>query len=278
MTSPFKPHPVLGWSGAAGFDGEIPAYPGVHLKLDRLGWRSPREPATPSGKSVCLMGCSYVFGSGVTIGESFAGGLAERLPDVRVSPRALPGYGTVQAYHNLRREIVSASPPDLAVYCFLDVHLRRNLGAPAFASRFSRAHAAGYQNAIKLPRAGLDLYGHLETSTISRSEIAPKIAQARPLNPDPYYSILVTTRLLTEMNERARAGGVKFAIAVLRTDRDMDSTKRLLDLVGEQGIDLIDVAHPRSSAMVLSERDKHPNAAGHAAFADGLAAAICERI
>jgi len=277
LESYIKADRILGWRGRAGFTGVLPGYPNCPVKLDERGWRSTsnKSVTTLNEKSITLYGCSYGFGVGVGDEDTFVGRIQRRFPTNCVRGVALPGYGTVQALLNLQRDLRSSFRPDVAVICFLDVHTRRNIGSAQFLANIGSRYWGQQKTPISLPRISMSIAGDLRLSYVPIGELPLTTKEAGILQIDPYYSALITGKLLKTIKRECQKFGCKLIFAVLRKDAEPEVTRRLMyDAIGH-GLEPYDISMPRSNTLLrLSQVDPHPNADGHKFYADKLSAII----
>ncbi|HZL99855.1 MAG TPA: GDSL-type esterase/lipase family protein, partial [Planctomycetota bacterium] len=106
---------VPGWEGEFTIEGRT-----LPIRLNSLGLRGPEPgPPRPGELRVLCLGDSFVFGHGVTAEEAFPHVLQERLAarlgrPVTAGNAGVPGYGTVEQLHCLRR-IGPAFGPSIVV-------------------------------------------------------------------------------------------------------------------------------------------------------------------
>ena len=233
-------------------------------ETDDTGHRPvPGQPKNPR-KSLAAYGCSFTFGFGNPVEDTFCAELQRRLPDWRIVNRGVSGYGTHQNLIQLRRD----SHWDLADYvafCFIPDHYRRNVAAPTWVQNlpgFARAET----EVTFYPRAGLQPDGTL---------IWRKIATRRPeilgiplsdFVTDQYYMEQVYVALVREAAELAAAGGAHFFIVIVQGN--------LSDYVRNEltraGIAILDAAVPNDEQHTFLPQDAHPNAMANMIFADRI--------
>ncbi|MBQ7501778.1 hypothetical protein IJT93_03545 [bacterium] len=76
-------------------------------------------------KKVCLIGCSYLFGSGLSDEQTMAWKLNEHYPDICFDNYGVPGWGTLQCYI-LEKRLLQLHKYDLICYCAINDHKERN--------------------------------------------------------------------------------------------------------------------------------------------------------
>lgn len=79
-----------------------------------------------------MMGCSYTYGIGVHDEQSSAYLLQQFLPEYHIRNWAVPGYGTVQSFLQLKQAIEAGNIPAIVVVNYADFHDNRNVLSPQF--------------------------------------------------------------------------------------------------------------------------------------------------
>lgn len=89
------------------------------------GQRASVEHPKSAKCRVLLLGCSYIFGSGLSDRQTLAWKLNEKYPYVSFENYGVPGWGTYQCLM-LEKELLSQRKYDLVVYCAIEDHRNRN--------------------------------------------------------------------------------------------------------------------------------------------------------
>ncbi|MGM9998347.1 MAG: hypothetical protein ACI38Q_02970 [Candidatus Bruticola sp.] len=91
------------------------------------GQRASRPSASsiPAQRRVLLLGCSYIFGSGLDDRDTLAWQLNQKYPDVQFDNYGVPGWGTYQTLM-LEETLLANNFYDLVIYCAIDDHRNRN--------------------------------------------------------------------------------------------------------------------------------------------------------
>ena len=262
--------PLLGWRGRPRFAGFVPEYPNVPVQLDGDGWRVLPAPAQPFERQVFLYGCSYVFGVGVPGEATFAAKLQRALPGSRIAAYGLPGFGTVQSFLRLQRDLRAATQPAIAVFCLLDVHLRRNVASSDYVFNLQGRYWSRLSPRASLPRAGLEPNGQLFIRPLRLGHPGLCAEDARDFATDGRYAAEVTRRLIGEAAREASRPDSSLVLAVLRADRAPAAVDRLVADCRSDGISCHDLSFPRGGSLDLSPTDFHPNLAGHDRYCEGL--------
>lgn len=101
------------WVGNPGFKGQFvhPEFAGIRVEINQYGLRDDPEEASPPEEnevSILVLGDSFAFGTGVSLGDTFqerletAGSLITNRP-LRVYGAGMPGYGTYHEWQFLRQ-------------------------------------------------------------------------------------------------------------------------------------------------------------------------------
>lgn len=78
-------------------------------------------------KKIQVYGCSYTYGTGVNDKETYPFLLQKKYPNYQISNLAVPGYGTLQFYLQLKRNIMNNNIPDIVILNCAEFHEERNL-------------------------------------------------------------------------------------------------------------------------------------------------------
>ena len=89
------------------------------------GQRASASQIKNSQYHVLLLGCSYIFGSGLDDKETLAWKLNQKYPQVQFDNYGVPGWGTYQCLM-LEKELLSYKRYDLVIYCAIEDHRNRN--------------------------------------------------------------------------------------------------------------------------------------------------------
>lgn len=74
---------------------------------------------------VLLLGCSYIFGSGLDDKQTLAWKLNKEYPHIQFENYGVPGWGTYQCLM-LEKELLKLKRYDLVIYCAIEDHRNRN--------------------------------------------------------------------------------------------------------------------------------------------------------
>lgn len=85
-----------------------------------------------SKKDLAIFGCSYTYGIGENDDDVLAALLNDQLDEFNVISFAVPSYGNVQGYIQLKELVDKGEKPDLALFNFADFHIDRNVLSPQY--------------------------------------------------------------------------------------------------------------------------------------------------
>ena len=264
-----KSDPLLGWKGIPDFQGVNSNYPDTYVKLDAEGWRSFWHNDS-STTTVGFYGCSYLFGSGVPIEKTFGYLLNEKFPEFYCQNRAMPGYGTLQAFLNLQRDLRRVNAPKHVCFFFLDVHVRRNVASPLYV-RNLQSGLFGQIKEARIPKAGIDMKKQLSISRIPVYHPSLIHQDAKDFSVDSYYAYLVTKKIFLEAKLEAQKHDATFSVFFIRTDREQEICNALKYDLETSGVNVHDVSEPRGVAeLKLGKNDFHLSVKGHALYAEKI--------
>ena len=253
---------LLGWSNRPNVTShQINRDFTVSYGIDANGWRRmPTTVAPPPAPEVWFLGCSFTFGTGVEDTEAYPYRLAEHAwPSFQVRNYSTSGWGTVQAYLTLKRQLESSAvAPRVVVYGWINNHRQRNY---LRRSWFEKNRAANFAR-FDVVDGQLHSKGVVPASE-ANLEDGPELDEAE---------YRVTEALIRAMAALSRERGIPFVFLVL------DPTdKRILDAArGNPGLHILDVSR-RSTAVHPHEGHPAPNwhqAIAHAIAADPLLARV----
>ncbi len=137
------------------------------------GRRASASQAKSAQYNVLLLGCSYVFGSGLSDRQTLAWKLNEKYPYINFDNYGVPGWGTYQCLL-LEKELLSQKKYDLVVYCAIEDHRNRNT-----EYKFVGSLRPGKRYAL-YPRVGFaqDMYCQAEHEAAAFLASLPKEASA----------------------------------------------------------------------------------------------------
>ncbi|MGB3465371.1 MAG: hypothetical protein WBA74_08875 [Cyclobacteriaceae bacterium] len=241
--------------------------------------------------TLAVFGCSYTYGMGVNDKETFSAVLNQLSKQYRVSTYAVPGYGTVQGFMQLQRQVKTGRKPAIALFNFADFHLDRNAMSPAYRLHLS----IGYKLAISdtesemaesnFPYVSLtgdrlhwhseqwsQLYTHWQgRETFALINLLQTISDRyRTASID---KIRITTALFRDIRDFCRSHGISLVVAGMTQN---ESTKTVLQHLEQIQVNVADISLPLASAEYNHlPYDSHPNKYAHKRLATGLYNYLC---
>ena len=248
-------------------------YQGVSVSFNELGLRDrPVPPKEPDELRVVILGDSVVFGWGVadqdTFGRQLEGILRERLGrPVRTINTGVCSYNTVQQLRYLKREGMRLEP-DAVLLLYVENDVLPFIPVDREGSMMAVRGRPGALSNWLLGRSWAYRVGY----HLSRSILA-----GEPLDPeaDGYDESM---EALSEMARAAADVDASFGVVAFRMSRRAASDRLVADIeaVGRgAGFPVADAAPwfagRNLRGLTNSVTDTHPNAAGHAILAYGVA-------
>ncbi len=114
------------------------------------------------GKGLWVFGCSFTHGWSLEDDQTYPWKLQEKLPTYDVRNFGVGGYGTLQSYLQLDRELESADPPEICVLAYADFHDARNT---FLRERRKSVITWNTRQGLPQPHAWLNDEGELEWGT-----------------------------------------------------------------------------------------------------------------
>lgn len=290
--------PVLGWRGR----------PDVRLRFRRDefdtvvehgpdGWRRPDPPPPADAtRRVLFLGDSFTWGWGVAQGQVFTDRLQQRLPAVAIVNRGVDGFGTVQEYLLLQRELATAHYDAVAVMFFQNdvaddvdpksgrrplFELEGNALVPR--NQPPRPLMSPLERLFKEHSRALDLIA-FEADQFTRwlGENGHQIDLREGPDDIDYHELpgaAVTMRLLAEMHRLAAAHRAAFVLVYLPQRSEIERLPSrypyfravhamLRDVAAREAVPFIDLSAPFNAAAqqgraLIYARDEHWTPAGH---------------
>ena len=237
--------------------------------------------------NIAVFGCSYTYGLGENDIDVFSAKLEKLLDGYNIRNYAVPGYGNVQGYLQLRSLVSSNRKPDIAIFNFADFHLQRNVLSPEYRSHLSVAfeRAQGDQKlnmaSSEFPYLELegdsltikkhlwsDMYTHWYGRNFSALVNALQTGIDK-INVARSDQMALTVRLFQQINNYCLQHGIRLIVTGLRVAPE---TSQLLTELSSQQIEVLDMSLPlREKQYHHWPVDTHPNKAAHEYFANRLA-------
>ncbi|MFT5860309.1 MAG: hypothetical protein ACI865_002419 [Flavobacteriaceae bacterium] len=222
-----------------------------------------------------MMGCSYTYGMGVNDDQNFVYLIQKELSNFKVRNFGVPGFGTVQSYLQLSKEIANGRIPEVVAVNYCDFHADRNTLAPLYRKNLS----IGFQNSSKAAKASMqsakipyfqdgsvvyekwtDLYhnwsGRSTFASINYLQSnADKSARAK-LDPEA-----TTLEIFVKIKKLCQKHGIRLIVTNLIKSSASEKSMKSLK---ENKIDCFDISLNLSGEKYTNlPFDSHPNAKAH---------------
>lgn len=247
---------------------------------------SSNERTNPDLPQIFLMGCSYTYGWGINDAETFAHLLQNQFPQYQLHNFAVPGFGTVQSYLQLLREVERGHVPALVIINYADFHDDRNALSSLYRKHlymgFERsntsvlAHFAesripylakqgstfsiawdSWRNIYSNWR-GREIFSMVNFLQDGRDRITSQYMDTRTYS---LHAFQMIRELCTRHDIRLLVSGLT----------QTDATKNSLAHLARLQIEVLDISVDLSlAAFNNAPFDSHPNAAAHNVFAEKL--------
>ncbi|MEO1233802.1 MAG: ceramidase domain-containing protein [Myxococcota bacterium] len=267
------PHPQLGWVNRPGSYRYPLGDRSVEVEIGPAGGRGERDGAIPD---VGLFGGSFVFGFGLSDREIVSAELERLRPELHVANYGVPGFGTLQATE--RYAEMDLAPP-VVVYGLVELHEARNVGSWSWLHALDRARRGHHWVATPAARwdgeelrtLGLVEYHHWAWS--ETSALVDLFERARVEIHDRTLGDLpeTTVQLILRFRKRVEARQGRFVVALLDAPRRAEF---YLHRLAEEGVEVVDLRHPRYPAEWKIPGDGHPDARVHRDWAKQLAESL----
>jgi len=174
-------------------------------------------------KEIWVFGDSFVFGMGNNDETTFPFFLQQFLPDFRIVNYGGRGYGNLQGYLQIKRELEKKkAQPEIMVIVYGDYFPDRNIAAPSRIKGIRDHHRDHF---VSDPSIQLALYRHPRAS-IDNGELKVDYVQlfsesdnaSEEEDPGLDYQYEVTKKILSEIYSIGEENGVKMILAFLRGD------------------------------------------------------------
>lgn len=260
-------------------DGHSP--PPVYYSVDSIGRRViPGQVIDRERPSLMFLGCSFVYGEGLSDEETLPAQAAKMQNAFNVYNYSFHGWGPNNLLRLVRTKPfgtdISKKPGSVAIYIFIDVHLDRVRDSINLSRAFS-----GWPDA--LPYYFLDERGELQThgmlsqgrpvvellyQTLAKSQLLRTLGIDLPPTVTQQHLQLmaaVIENLKKALNEKM--GGTQFYVAFYPGSQ---LAKRLIPLLDKKGINSLDYSAVQATAYFAEPEhlpDGHPSAAMNRFFA-----------
>ncbi|MEZ4775341.1 MAG: hypothetical protein R3D00_19305 [Bacteroidia bacterium] len=237
--------------------------------------------AEASPDSVYFLGCSFTYGMGVSDSLTFPFLVNQYLPNTYTKNLGVPGYGTVQAYLQIRRLIAQREIPGTIILNYADFHDARNSLTPAYR----RDLYMGYQRSDSLVQTRMhgsripylsqentnvhfckweDLYQNWEYretfASVNFLQDLRDQSQRRAID-----ARANTIQLFSMIKALCNEAHIRLVVTGITHSAE---TKKMLALLEKSGIETLDISVDLSlKEYTNAPFDDHPNAVAHEIYA-----------
>lgn len=241
--------------------------------------------------NIFIMGCSFTYGMGVEDSVSFPYQIQETfgvLADIQNF--GVPGFGNVQSYLQLKREVKNGNKPGLVIVNFCDFHHERNSLTPTFRNSL----VLGYQRSnmevskelakstfpfmqngkltnVKFKDMYSNCFGRETFATVHYFQSIQDKRNSEKLNLEK-NSLALFKRMKSFCDENE----IKLIVTGLTKNK---ATRNFLSSLDKSGIQTVDISLDlKNKKYNQLPYDSHPNEKAHAHFAQALFPVIAEWI
>ncbi len=261
-------------------------YAATHSKK---GLRTGHSNNTNKNK-IAIFGCSYTYGLGINDQEVVSAQLNAMNHKMSFYNYAVPGYGTVQGFYQLKALIENHNAPDLAIFTFASFHVERNVMAPNYRKHlkigYARAepkqqvkmNAASFPyitihngnlayKKVKWPEMYQNYWGREKSVLIDY--LQSNIDKGKNNALRPQTSTLLLFEAIHELCEKHQIG-----LLVAGIDQH-PITKEILDQLQQRQINTLDLMLPlENKEFNNAPYDTHPNKHAHQIYAQKINTAV----
>jgi len=257
-----------------------PEYTATHVDGRRIT-RSNEPKITLS--NVFIMGCSFTYGMGVPDSISFPFQLQNRFGvRANIQNYGVPGFGNVQSFLQLKREVKNGNVPQLVVVNFCDFHHERNSLTP----KYRNSLVLGYQRSNKEVSKQLakSTFPYIENGKIK------KVAFDEMYHNWPGRETFATIHYFQSNNDKRLSKNINLEKNSLSLFLKMQAfceqhkiklivtgltknyaTRKFLKQLQSKGIETLNISLDLSKKKYNQlPYDSHPNATAHTHFAQSL--------
>ncbi len=259
----FKPHPVLGWTLSPDARVMVPYRRHVVQTIGPDSWRTVAAPDGPTGATLAVYGCSFVYGTGLADRETFTALLQASLKHVRILNRGIGGHGTLQNYLQFRRDLLGGQV-QAAVFGVMSDHRFRNIPHP---QRMHQLQQPGwYELGVEhVPTVRQDRQGELSVDYVSLWQPCLKRRDFDVFLPNDHMIDQATLCVLRTIVVLAARHGVPIVFALL-DQLDLEFNQQVLDSFPQA----LDISIPIDADHSFLPHDPHPNVRANQLYASRL--------
>ena len=248
------------------------------MRTDGRGRRvTPIAAASTPTRHALFLGGSVTFGEGVEDDETMPAVIAALEPSLRPYNYGVPGYGAQHPLLQLRamRPGDVAEPRGVAIYTFIDDHVRRAAGAAGVVGEWGSGFPAFELRGDRLVHLGSFEEARPAATWLARRCRRSAVLRLAGLGPpssvgDPVELTAALIRAAAARYEELFPGST-FAVLLYPTaNRWGPAVRARLAGSDVRVLDLTLALDPDPYAYVLHEHDPHPNPTAHRLVAEAL--------
>ena len=260
-------------------------YRATHKNGERI---TRQDTVSDSLDRIFLMGCSYTYGMGVDDSLSFPFMVQSRLKNLNIQNLGVPGFGTVQSYLQLKKQIASGTIPAVVMVNFCDFHHDRNSLTPHY--RMSLEMGFQRSNPAVRSKMAQSKFPYVENRTIKYVTYAdlysvwPGRETFATIN---FFQIRQDERATAKIDAEKNSLFIFGELQKLCKKHDIHlivngltqtkKTTHFLSLLRKMGIETHDISIDLNSKKYNSlPYDSHPNALAHAHFAEKISSILAK--
>ena len=242
----------MGWTLSPNARVKVPYRRDVVQTIGPDGWRTVPAPDGPTGATLAVYGCSFIYGTGLADHETCTALLQAGLNDVRVINRGVGGHGTLQNYLQFRRDLQEGAV-QAAVFGVMSDHRFRNIAHPL---RMQQLQAPEwYELGVEhVPKVWQDRLGGMNVAYVSIWQPSLRRRDFDAFLPDDYMIDQATLCVLKSIATLAASHTIPIVFALLdRMDPEFS------ELVLESFPQALDISVPLDVDHTFMPHDRHPN-------------------
>lgn len=285
-----SPHPQLGLALRPGkFQitiNDALTYECHHLSDSTRATRKTRSPRTDEGKKVFFFGCSLTYGMGLPDSLTFPFLIQKQFPQWKIDNFAVPAYGTLQSYLQLKQQLRSGNRPDLVILNYTSFHDGRNKLSIAQQKYWSETFLSDSSSVNYSDLARFPYIPKVPQERLKIEYLSVKAMKTR-WNWSHYSSLIkmleivfdnildgfedkqaISQKIILEFLATCRENKIPLIITGIAND---PGTQKMLAFCQQQQIPNLGFDHDLLDKKYnLYPHDSHPNAQAHQLFAQKL--------
>lgn len=241
-----------------------------------------------------FFGCSFTYGWGLNNDECYPALLQSKIPNIQIKNHAVPGYGSVQGYLQIKHQIEQDKQPDLAIFAYMPFHDQRNSMSASYRQGILQGYAISNPKAVKQFGSARFPYAKISGDSLSvhyldwseRYAHWPLRKHSALINliqnslearqKDEFAEREITLQILKESKSICEQNDIGFVIFCLSNDA---ASKEAASLFRNEGFTVwqsdIDLYNDE---WTFHPVDDHPNEKAHRKLADYLEPLVLEEV